>query len=318
MKAPPALPWGGVAVLGPTCAWKSEVAALLAEQLPGEIISCDAMQVYRGMDIGTAKPSAAMRARAAHHLLDVLDIHSAFDANQFRELALACIAAIRARQSTPVIAGGSGLYAKALIYGYNLLPADEALARQLLAEYQREGRCKHFLDELRKATPGESVPRAVRENPRRTLRAVEVLRLTGKPPWKHHRTEPPPETRIRQFVILPTMPILRTRIETRTNWMLDNGWIEETDSLIEQGLWTTPTARQALGYRDVGDFLAGAIQDLAELRKTISARTVRYARRQRTWFRNQHPEALVIHVDDPNTRARDLAHNILSMIRTGC
>ena len=177
---------GLVALVGATAVGKSEVALLIAEQLNGEIISVDSMQVYRGMDIGTAKPSFADRQRIPHHLIDVADIASPFDAAQFQALAHTAVAQIRSRERVPVLCGGTGLYFKIFFEGMGTAPApNEALRQELSITPLSE-----LLTELSKTDP-QSYEHIDRKNARRIIRAVEVIRLTGKPfstqrsAWSH-------------------------------------------------------------------------------------------------------------------------------------
>src|SRR5215472_1992673 len=160
---------------GPTAVGKSEVALLLAERLGGEIISVDSMQVYRGMDIGTAKPSASDRSRVPHHLLDIVDITQPFDAAQFVKLATQAVLDIHKRGRTPIFCGGTGLYFKAFLEGLgDATPADEKLRAEL-----EKTPLENLLEELRERDPS-TFEKIDRQNPRRIIRAVEVIRLTGK------------------------------------------------------------------------------------------------------------------------------------------
>src|SRR4051812_41200252 len=164
-----------VFIAGPTAVGKSEIALAVAEKIGGEIISVDSMQVYRGLDIGTAKPSAAERARVRHHLIDVVDITEPFDAAQFVRLATAAVAEIQSRGRVPIFCGGTGLYFKAFLEGLgDAPPADEALRAQLETVPLPE-----LLAELTEKDP-VTYEKIDRQNPRRVIRAVEVIRLTGK------------------------------------------------------------------------------------------------------------------------------------------
>lgn len=292
-----------LAVLGPTCAWKSDTALLLAEELDGEIISCDSMQVYRGLDIGTAKPSPEMRARCPHHCVDLLPLDEPWDTNRFVEIARPLLAEIQGRGRLPILAGGTGLYARALLYGFALLPADRTVFAQVERELAEPGGPERLAQELLAAARDrDAVPEDTLQNPRRLARAIEVLRLTGSPPWELAPERPPePVLPVRQFVLLPTMTVLKPRIEQRTAWMLDHGWIEEAEAALAAGLLHTPTARQALGYREIAAFLHGELPDRTALLQALIGRTVQYARRQRTWFRHQHPGAEIIEITQPTT-----------------
>lgn len=270
----------------------------LAQRLDGEVLSCDSMQVYRGMDIGTAKPPMDVREGIPHHLFDILEIHEPYDANQFVLRARQVLEGIRGRGRVPILAGGTGLYARALVYGMRMLPADRATLRQVEQQYEQPGGRDRLLAELRRASPslGE-IPLA---NPRRIIRAVEVLRLSGLPPWEHPRhEESEPLPGFRQFVLTPPGADCHHRwIAERTARMLRSGWLEETRGLVARGLLHTPTARQALGYDVIAQFLQHEARALDVLLEVLVAKTCQYAKRQRTWFRHQHPGAQVVPLPD--------------------
>jgi tRNA dimethylallyltransferase len=301
-----------LAILGPTCSWKSETALLLAEHLGAEIVNCDSMQIYRGMDIGTGKPSPPDRGRVPHHLVDSLDLGDRCDASTYVGLAEAVLRALEGRGRRAILAGGTGLYARSLIYGLHPLPADSAVAADLEAELARPGGLACLREELRGACVAAGIPAAVLQNPRRLVRALEVLRLTGAPPWLLQRVVlAPVRRRFRQYLLLPDLAVLRPRIERRTAQWLDQGWIEEVRALLPRGLLRAPTARHALGYAEIADFLAGRIATRSELQAQIVRATVRYARRQRTWFRHQHPGAVTVCIQR-DTTAAELAETILA------
>ncbi len=164
-----------VFIAGPTAVGKSEIALRLAEQIGGEIVSADSMQVYRGLDIGTAKPSAAERARVPHHLIDVRDLNESFDAAQFIRLAQKLVEAIQSRKKTPIFCGGTGLYFKAFLSGLGEAPSANPELRAELEALPFEV----LLRELREQDPA-AYEKIDKQNPRRVIRAVEVIRLTGK------------------------------------------------------------------------------------------------------------------------------------------
>lgn len=275
-------PW--LALLGPTAAGKSEVALRLAEQLGAEIISVDSMQVYRRLDIGTAKPSPEDRARVAHHLLDVADIDEVFDAAQFVRLAHQALQDISARGKLPLFCGGTGLYFNALLHGLGRAPAG---LPELRAELEAIP-IAHLLQELRQRDPVayESIDR---RNPRRVIRAVEVIRLTGRPfslqreDWSGSKAA---SARLPIFGLRRSSADLRQRIEGRIDAMFKEGLVAETDALLKQGLGRSPTAGQALGYRQVIEYLGG-IRSLPETISLVKTRTWQFAKRQMTWFRRQ-------------------------------
>jgi tRNA dimethylallyltransferase len=271
---------------GPTAVGKSEVALLLAETLGGEIISVDSMQVYRGMDIGTAKPSAEERRRIPHHLLDVLDVSESFDGAQFARLAHAAVEQIRARGHLPIFCGGTGLYFKAFLEGLGNAPPANA---ELRAELERIPTAD-LLAELEQKDP-DTFGRIDRQNPRRVIRAVEVIRLTGRP-FSEQRarwgeaTEAP--ANLAFFGLHRERDDLHERINRRVETMFRRGLVAETEALLQSGLEQNKVASQALGYRQVIDHLRRAFP-LAQTIELVKLRTRQFAKRQNTWFRHQLP-----------------------------
>lgn len=267
-------------VAGCTGVGKSGTALTLAEQLGGEIISVDSMQVYRGMDIGTDKASVAERARVPHHLLDVCEVRVPFDAAQFVELARKSVAEIQARGRVPVFCGGTGLYFKALLFGLGEAPASDPALRAQLEATPLEA----LLEELRDKDPHtwETIDR---RNPRRVYRAVEIIRLTGKPRTQS-RASWQEATPAHFFVLHRTQADLHARIDQRVDSMFARGLVEETRVLLAQGLTANRNAMQALGYRQVVDHLEGRL-GLAETIELVKRRTRQFARRQLTYFRGQ-------------------------------
>jgi len=274
---------------GPTAVGKSEVAMLLAERLGGEIISVDSMQVYRGLDIGTAKPSAGHRALVPHHLLDVVELTEPFDAAKFAALACVAIRQIQGRGRIPILCGGTGLYFKALIDGLGEAPpAEPALRVELETKPLAD-----LLQELAERDPA-TFERIDRQNPRRVIRALEVIRLTGKPFSQQRANWPASEAprtthHAPHFIALSrSSEDLRRRIDTRVDQMFARGLVAETRALLRRGLELNRTALQAIGYRQVVEHLRGE-RPLAETITLVKTRTRQYAKRQVTWFRRQLP-----------------------------
>jgi len=241
------------------------------------------MQVYRGLDIGTAKPSPAERARMPHHLIDVRDLAEAFDAAQFTRLAQKAVAEIQARGRTPIFCGGTGLYFKAFRDGLGEAPATDAKLRAELEAAPLES----LLAELRERDPA-TFEKIDRQNPRRVVRAVEVIRLTGRP-FSEQRSNWNPESRIqnpesRFFCFTRAAADLHRRINVRVDEMFRRGLVAETDQLLKHGLAENKFAMQAIGYRQVVEHLRGE-RDLAETVELVKIRTRQFAKRQLTWFR---------------------------------
>ena len=270
---------------GPTAVGKSALAVGLAERLGGEIVSVDSMQVYRGLDIGTAKPSAEQRARVPHHLIDVVEVSQPFDAARFAQLAVEAVAGIRARGRVPILCGGTGLYFKALFEGLGEAPPGDAALRSALGAMP----LPELLRELAERDP-LAYGRIDRQNPRRVIRAVEVIRLTGRP-FSEQRAQwdGGPQTAGHGCLLLGLQRAagdLRRRIDARVQEMIRRGLEAETRRLLQEGLGQNPTAMQALGYRQVAQYLAGQ-RSLAETVELVKVRTRQLAKRQMTWFRRQ-------------------------------
>ena len=292
-----------VVLAGPTASGKSEVALLLAEQLGGEIVSVDSMQVYRGMDIGTAKPSSADRTRVPHHLIDIADVTEPFDAAQFAAAAHAAVADIEARGKRAILCGGTGLYFKAFFGGVGAAPAAETELRHTLENTPPE----ELLRELAERDP---VTHATidRRNPRRVIRAVEVIRQTGRPFSEQKSNWTSSNSTSPVFVLRRATEDLHKRINERVDAMFAKGLINETRRLLERGLAGNRTAMQALGYRQVVAHLGGECS-LAETIELIKLRTRQFAKRQMTWFRGQlKPEWIDV---TANETAPEVARRIL-------
>ncbi len=270
---------------GPTAVGKSAVAIGLAERLGGEIISVDSMQVYRGLDIGTAKPSAEQRARAPHHLIDVVEVSQPFDAARFARLALEAVAGIRGRGRVPILCGGTGLYYRALFEGLGEAPPGDAALRAALGATP----LPELLRELAERDP-VTCQRIDRQNPRRVIRALEVIRLTGRPfSEQRARWDRGLQAAGHGGLWLGLQRAagdLRRRIDARVQEMFRRGLAAETQRLLQEGLGQNPTAMQALGYRQVVEYLAGR-RSLAETVELVKIRTRQFAKRQMTWFRRQ-------------------------------
>jgi tRNA dimethylallyltransferase len=258
---------------------------LLAEKLGGEIISVDSMQVYRGLDIGTAKPSPEERARVPHHLIDVVNLTEPFDAARFIGLARHAVADIQGRGRLPILCGGTGLYFKAFLEGLGQAPPADATLRTALE-------ATPLLELLRELAERDPVTyeRIDRRNRRRVIRAIEVIRLTGQPfssqraDWQPPTPDPRPSTL--HFGLARSAADLRQRIDARVDSMFRRGWVAETEALLTRGLAENKTALQALGYRQIVEHLRGE-RSLPETIELVKIRTHQFAKRQMTWFRRQ-------------------------------
>jgi tRNA dimethylallyltransferase len=276
-KDPPTIPLLGA----PTASGKSSAALELAERFPLEIVTADAMQVYRGMDIGTAKPDARERARVPHHLLDLVSPAEPFSVADWVEQAERVIDDVLGRGRVPLAVGGTGFYLRALAGGLPTVPrADAGVQEGLWRELAERG-----LAELEAELAGVSPADAERaqRNPRRIVRALEIVRRTGRPPSDYPRR--PPRFACSLAVLEPPLDALRPRIEARCEQMFAAGLVAEVERLLER-YPTQLTAMQAIGYKEVAEALtAGTGVDGA--REAVLSATLRYARRQLTWFRRQ-------------------------------
>ena len=280
-------------IMGPTASGKSALALDLAARLDGEIVSADSMQIYRGLDIGTAKPTQEERRQIPHHLIDVADISEKYDVFRFAAAAEKCIAEIRDRNKIPVVAGGTGLYLRALLYGLDPMPSDAALRAEIDRRYDNEEHYAELCSLMEKDDPEDFT--RFSSNRRKLLRAREVFLLSGQPMtrlqerWKHT----PPRKDACSFVLVWEPEELKRRIAVRCRDMLASGWIEEAEHFLHAGLQCAPTAWQVLGYKEIAAYLGGHL-NRSELPERIQTATWQFARRQNTWFRTQHPEAVRI------------------------
>ena len=275
-----------IAIVGPTAAGKSALALRLARETGGEIVSCDSLQVYRGLDIGSAKPTRDELLQAPHHLIDVVDPDQGFTAAEYARRARQALAEIRARGRRPLVVGGSGLYLRALLSGLFEGPSrDEALRRRLERLAGRFGDARlHGL--LRRVDPEAAARIEVRDR-LRVVRALEVFRATGRSLSQHHRAgaEPLAGFEVRLLGLSPPREVLRAAVERRTDAMLAGGLLEETRALLARYPPDLPPLR-AIGYRQAMAVVRGE-QEVAAARRDMVKETMRYAKRQMTWFRHQ-------------------------------
>ena len=275
-----------VAVIGPTASGKTDFAVAIAERLNGEVISCDSMQIYRGMDIGTAKPTAEETRGVPHHLIDIVEPSDPFSAADYAVLASAAVSDIVSRGKLPIFCGGTGLYLDAALTGNKYSPAakDEELRRELLDTAKRDG-AEVLWSRLNSVDP-VSAEAIHPNNVKRVARALEIYLLTGKTKtnWDNEsRLTPSPYNVVR---LMPDRPRedLYTRIDRRVDIMIERGLIDEVRDLIESGrLKRGTTAAQAIGYKEFIDYLDG-LSSLDDAVALVKLATRRYAKRQLTWF----------------------------------
>jgi tRNA dimethylallyltransferase len=271
-----------VAVVGPTAAGKSDLAVDLAERLRGEVVNGDSMQVYRGMDVGTAKLPPAQRRAVPHHLLDVLEVTEPATVAEFQRWAREAIDGCRRRWCTPVLVGGSALYVRAVLDRFEFPGTDPDLRARLEADLQRYG-AEHLHGTLAERDP-DAAARILPSNGRRVVRALEVIALTGRPFSAALPEYAYAYDDVRQVGVDVPRPVLDERIAVRVQRMWDAGLVDEVRRLEKHGLRQGRTAPRALGYAQVLRYLAGETTEPEAFDATVRA-TRRFARRQDSWFR---------------------------------
>jgi tRNA dimethylallyltransferase len=271
-----------IAIVGPTATGKSELAVDVAEHLHAEIVSVDSMQIYRDLDAGTAKPSAELLKRVPHHLVDVVESSHPLSVAEYQELGRAAIEDITRRGRLPLLVGGSGLYFRAIVDELVFPPTDEGVRSALESEAEELGAAALHarLQTLDERAAAKIEP----ENVRRTVRALEVIELTGRPFSENAAAWDRYESRyeLRAAGLELDRSQLRERVAARVDGMLAAGLVAEALELDAKSNLSR-TARMALGYRQVLE--AGAPEDVSSIRESIVQATVRFARRQESWFR---------------------------------
>ena len=294
-------------ITGPTATGKTALSLDVAERIAGEIVSMDSRQVYRGMDIGTAKATSEERARAPHHLLDVVDPDQRFSAGEFARAARRLIAEIRARGRVPMLVGGTGFFLRALthpLFREPDLPAGRrgALARSL--ETRDTPELGRWLAALDPALAASFASRGGGAGRQRLLRALEVALLTGRPLswWQAHSPPAEPPLRLAVFVLIRPRAELLRRIDERVHDMVGQGLAAEVAGLLAKGYDTADPGMNATGYPEMAAHLRGELSIEQAIAETQRA-TRRYARRQLTWFRNQlPPDAVWLDATQPHDR----------------
>ena len=271
-----------IVICGATATGKSDLAVDLAREIGAEIINADSMQIYRGMDIGTAKLSVDERQGIPHHLLDVLDVSQDATVAWYQELARQAVAEIHGSGKHAIIVGGTGLYIKSILDDLNF-PDTDAQVRQRLTEEAKLFGIVHLFERLSQLDPAAAAAIDVK-NERRVIRALEVIEITGKP----FTANLPREDSSRypdamQFGLVMDRAELGARVESRIDRMWERGFVNEVDSLISLGINQATTARRALGYAQIIAMRAGEISEQAAIEDTKRA-TRQYVRRQETWF----------------------------------
>jgi tRNA dimethylallyltransferase len=294
-----------VAIVGPTASGKSALGVWLAERLGGEVVACDSTQLYRGFDIGTAKPGIVERRGVAHHLIDVLKPDETATAGGYCERAMVVLEDLRKRKKLPILTVGTGLYLRALLEGLAAVPQRSEELRVQLRTSAEEHTPGHLHSILRRLDP-QAAKKIAPADEQKLIRAIEVCLLACKPISEVHRAgrKPLEGWRAVKIGLMPAREKLYERIHARTAAMLEHGWIEEVQDLLSSGLNEKAKPFDFIGYRELRAVLREA-WSLPEAREAIQQATRRYAKRQLTWFRRESGvQWFPGFGDEPETQAR--------------
>lgn len=298
-----------IVILGPTAGGKTELSLTLAEQLPGngEIISADSMQIYRKMNIGTAKPTPEQLARVPHHLIDIVEPNEPFTVNDWSVAAESAISEIRNRRHWPIVVGGTNLYLKVLLEGiFQGPPADTAFRTKV-----KDTPLNQLHDRLQEIDP-EAASQIHTNDRKRIIRAIEVYQQTGKPisaMQKQWDSQSGPRSDAVLVGLTWDVESLNKRINARVKQMINEGFVEEVIGLNKSGLFDIQS-REALGYKQILLYLDGAMQ-LEDAIERIKIETRRYARKQRTWMKRFRMYGKSIWLDMPNANIDKAINNII-------
>ena len=308
-----------LAIVGPTASGKTAVSIEIAKRLGGEIVSCDSMQIYRRMDIGTAKPTKEEMCGIPHHLIDAVEPDAPFSCAEYVSLAGEAVKDIAARQKCPILCGGTGLYLDRFLCGeMEETHADEDLRASLFAFAEREGVAA--LHERLRAVDPESADAIHPNNVKRVVRALEIFEQTGIPKSEFDHRSQAVESPYNAVVIglhYPRREVLYERINRRVDMMLADGLLEETRRLLDEGVFArNQTAAQAIGYKELLGYFDGN-ETLAEAAENLKTATRRYAKRQLTWFSAKPYVRWVEMEKDGSLRSLDdICNEILSLFET--
>ena len=310
-----------LAIVGPTASGKTALSLALAESLGCKIISCDSMQIYRGMDIGTAKATAEEQARAEHFLIDFLDPRESFSVESYRKMAMDAAREISSSGKTPLFVGGTGLYIDSVIRLENsgAPESNEEYRRRQMEIASREGGEDILWNRLREVDP-DSAEKIHKNNVKRVIRALEIYDATGQTKtWFDSQTKAPnPEISVKMITLdFHNRDLLYDRVNRRVDIMMDEGLLSEVEALYRADmLRPETTAAQAIGYKEIVDYLEGRCT-LTEAVEEIKLSSRRYAKRQLTWFRHEK-DALVLFVDTEDGKMKnsdDLLAEALELIK---
>jgi tRNA dimethylallyltransferase len=276
-----------VAIVGPTASGKSALGVWLAERLGGEVVACDSTQLYRGFDIGTAKPSLSERRSIPHHLIDILGPEEEATAGGYRQLALTVLEDLRQRNRVPVLTVGTGLYLRALLEGLADVPQrSEEMRERLRTDAREHG--TGYLHGVLKRLDAEAAEKIAPADEQKLIRAIEICLLTQRPISEVHRERRTPLQgwHVLKIGLLPPREALHDRIRARTQGMLERGWLQEVQSLLASGLREDAKPFDFIGYRELREVLHKKLSP-EDARTAIQRATRQYAKRQLTWFRRE-------------------------------
>lgn len=293
-----------ICIVGPTASGKTRLSVALAKHLGGEIVSCDSMQIYKGMDIGTAKPTQAEKQNIPHHMMDFLDPRQDYSVSRYVEEADRCVQDILSRSKPVILVGGTGLYIDSLISGRQFAPFPQTGRREELTRLAKEQGIGVLYERLQKIDP-EAAERIHPANEKRIIRALEVWLETGKTITQHDResqSRPPKYDPLWIGLDYVNRSALYARIDRRVEEMFRQGLEAEVRALLEQGIPASSTALQAIGYKELVAFFRGE-SSLEEAKALIQLSSRRYAKRQRTWFRRNEKIHWIELPDEPEFEA---------------
>lgn len=303
-----------ICIAGPTASGKTALSIALAKELDGEVISCDSMQVYKGMDIGTAKPTVEEMGGIVHHMLSIAEPWEDFSVSRYCEMADPILQEVLSRGKTAIIAGGTGLYMDALIRGNTFAPFPSTGCRQRLEAMAAENGIESVLSQLRQIDP-DSAARLHPSDQKRIIRAMEVYLETGETITEHNRKtqQIPPKYNPVWFGLEDARRAdLYARIDRRVEKMLEDGLLAEIQGLLDAGIPAKATAMQAIGYKEFVDVLAGQCS-IETATAQVQQASRHYAKRQLTWFRkNPNIHWLLRNPQDTTNEILALARQILA------
>ncbi len=298
-----------IILTGPTAVGKTSLSIALAKRLNGEIISADSMQVYRHMDVGSAKVTPKEAQGVPHHLIDVLDPREPFNVTTFQSMAKKAMEEIYGRGHLPILAGGTGFYIQALLYDIDFKENDDSPTIRRELERLGEERGSDYLHDMLRAIDPESADAIHANNRKRVIRAIEYYRMTGQPISEHNRQEREKTSpyRFYYYVLNCERDLLYERIDRRVDQMMDDGLVEEVKRLRDMGCRRGMVSMQGLGYKEILDYLDG-IYSLEEAVRVIKRDTRHFAKRQITWFKRERDVRWLNLEDFGYDRARVLEH----------